>query len=148
MIETTKQVTQGQIKFLRALHEHGPMTAKELASVVKKDRKYTHSVVYALRESGVIERTLEGVDIDPHKRGRLSWRYKIAVPLESIEIKPKGNPSRRIPDEELMYAAILRNGGLTGHELQDQFRILYPHRSRKTIMTNILPKARQKGWCR
>ena len=143
---TTKQVTQGQIKFLRALHDHGPMTAKELADVVGKDVKYTHSVVYALRTSGVIERTLEGVY--PHAKGRMSWKYKLVVPLESIEIKPRSDPSRRIPDEEIRYVAILRNCGLTGHELQDQFRTLYPHRSRRTILSCIIPKARQKGWCR
>ena len=143
-----KQVTQGQIKFLRALYEHGPMTAKELASVVKKDRKYTHSVVYALRTLGVIERTLEGVDIDPHKRGRLSWRYKLVVPLESIEIKPKGDLSRRVPDEEILYVAILRNGGLTGHELEDQFQKVYPNRPKATIRSTIIPRAKRYGWCR
>ena len=146
MIETTKQVTQGQIKFLRALHEHCPMTTKELASVVKKDLKYTHSVVYALRESGLIERTLEGVY--PHTKGRMSWKYKLVVPLESIEIKPKGNPSRRIPDEQILYAAILRNGGLTGHELEDQFQKVYPDRPRSTIHSSVIPKAKRYGWCR
>ena len=143
---SSKAVTPSQIKFLRALHDRGPMTAKELASMVGKDLKYTHSVVYTLRESGLIERTLEGVD--PRTKGRVSWRYKLVVPLESVEIKLRSDSSRKVPDEEIRYVAILRNGGLTGHELEDQFQKVYPHRPETTIRSTIIPRAKRKRWCR
>ena len=143
---TLKQATRGQRKFIRALHDHGPMTAKELASAVESKYKYTLFVVHALHEAGLIEKTLEG--LDPSRDKRLAWRYKLAVPLESIEIKPQLNPSRRIPDEEVRYVAILRNGGMTGHELEDQFQKVYPDRPRSTIRSSVIPKAKRKGWCR
>ena len=143
---TPKQATLAQFKFIHILHDHGLMTTKEMADIHGTNVKYVYSVMRTLISAGIVEKTFEGVD--PSKDKRLAWRYKLIVPIESIEIKPRSNASRRIPDEEIRYAAILRNAGMTGHELEDQFQKVYPDRSRSTIRSGVIPKAKQKGWCR
>ena len=147
MTISIKKVTPSQIKFLRLLHDSGPLTARELASGIEKSIQYIHEIICSLREGGIIEKTFEGIDMNT--KGRLSWKYKLSVPIDSLSIKTRqtSQPSRRISDEEILYVAILRNAEMTGQELRTQFNSVYPNRSRGSIM-NIITKARQKRWCR
>ena len=148
--EPSKKVTPAQIKFLQLLHEHGPMTAFELAGGVGKSIQYAHQVIRELREEEIIEKTLEGIDTSVTRK-HLAWKYKLTVPIESISIRARISPPHKILDEEIRYAAILRNAppecGMTGQDLQNQFRAMYPHRSGGTLRLRIIPKARQKKWC-
>ena len=140
----SKAVTPAQVKFLHLLHERGPMTVKEMASTLEKSVQYVNQTILELREKGIIEKTFEGIDPSVPI---LSWKYKLSVPPDSVAIRTRHIP-HRISDEEVRYAAKLRNEGLTGRELQDQFRSKYPHRSKKSILVNIIPRARRYGWCR
>ena len=142
--ESSKAVTPAQVKFLRLLHECGLLTVKEMASALGKSVQYVNQTVLELREKKIIEKTFEGIDPSVPI---LSWKYKLSVPLDSVAIRTRHIP-RRISDEEVRYAAILRNEGMTGRELRAQFRVLYPHRSEKSILVNIIPRARRYGWCR
>ena len=141
---SSKAVTPAQVKFLRLLHECGPMTVKEMAGEMGKSVQYVNQTVLELREKGIIEKTFEGID---PSTPILSWKYKLSVPIESVPIRTRHIP-HRISDEEVLYAAILRNGKMTGRELRAQFRAVYPHRSEKSILVNIIPRARRYGWCR
>ena len=143
---SSKTVTPAQLKFLHLLHDRGPLSANELAGEMGKSRQYAHAIIREMREKGIIEKTLEGIDTSEERI--LSWRYKLAVSINSITISTRRTPSSRIPDEEILYAAILRNSGMTGRELQDQFRSKYPHRSVGSLLGNIIPRARQRKWCR
>ena len=144
----SKAVTPAQVKFLRLLHERGPMTVKEMAGEMGKSIQYVNQTVLELREKGIIEKTFEGID---PSTPILSWKYKMSVPLDSVVIRTRHIP-HRISDEEVRYAAILRNAPpecrMTGRELQDQFRSKYPHRSKKSLLVNVIPRARRYGWCR
>ena len=141
---SSKAVTPSQIKFLRMLHDHGPMSVNELTDEMGKSKQYVYETMRALCEAGIIEKTYDGVDTTTTN---LSWNYKLSVPLDSINIKQRRIPYK-IPDEEILYAAILRNGGMTGRELRAQFRTVFPHRSEKTILASIIPNARHRKWCR
>ena len=146
--ESSKAVTPSQIKFLRLLHDHGPMSVNELTDEMGISKQYVYETMRALCEAGIIEKTYDGVDTT---MTNLSWNYKLSVPLDSINIKQRRIP-HKIPDEEILYAAILRNAppecGMTGRELRAQFRTVYPHRSEKTILASIIPNARHRKWCR
>jgi len=54
----------------------------------------------------------------------------------------------QITDEEILYAAILRNDGLLGRRLTDQFRKVYPDRSHECVLKQIVSKAKDEGLCR
>ena len=142
--ESSKAVTPAQVKFLHLLYERGPMTVKEISSVLEKSIQYVNQTILELREKEIIEKTFEGID---PSTPILSWKYKLSVPLDSVAIRTRHIP-HRISDEEVLYAAILRNGKMTGRELRAQFRAVYPHRSEKSILVNIIPRARRYGWCR
>ena len=144
----SKTVTPAQMKFLRLLNDCGPMTANELSGRMGKSVQYAHQVMRELRKEGIIEKTLEGTNED---MGTLAWRYKLSVLIDSLNIKARRTSPRRIPGEEVRYAAILRNAPpecrMTGRELQDQFRMVYPDSSRRSIL-RIISRARRNGWCR
>ena len=141
---SSKAVTPAQVKFLRLLHEREPMTALELAGEMGLSIQYVHAIIRELREGGMIEKTLDGIDMMTSER-RLAWKYKLAVSIDELNVKAHQTHLRRISDEEILYAAILRNSGMTGRGLQDQFHAVYPNRTRGSIV-NIVTKARQKKW--
>ena len=140
---SSKTVTPAQVKFLRLLHDRGPMTALELAGGMGKSIQYAHAIIRELRDGGMIEKTLEGIDMNSERR--LAWKYKLSMSIESIAVRAHRTPSHRIPDEEILYAAILRNSGMTGQDLLNQFMIVYPRRTRGSIV-NIITRARQRKW--
>jgi len=56
----------------------------------------------------------------------------------------RGEP---VSDAEILYAAILRNGNMTGQQLIAQFRKVFPEREKYGIK-NIVHKARDQKLCR
>lgn len=54
---------------------------------------------------------------------------------------------RSVLDAEILYAAILRNGNMTGQQLTTQFLKVFPERGEYGIK-NIVQKARVQGLCR
>lgn len=52
-----------------------------------------------------------------------------------------------VPDIEILYAAILRNGNMTGQQLTTQFNKVFPDRNVYGVK-NIVLKARVQGLCR
>ena len=53
---------------------------------------------------------------------------------------------RSVSDSEILYAAILRNGNMTGQQLTTQFRKVFPERGIYGIK-NIVHKARVQKLC-
>ena len=139
----SKTVTPAQIKFLRLLNDCGPMTVNEVADVLGKSRQYAYAVMRELWGTGIVEKTFEGIDASTQRN--LSWKYKLSMPIDSIGIKTR-QTSRRIPDEEILYVAILRNSKMTGQDLKTQFNVVYPNRPRGSIV-NIITNARRKKLC-
>ena len=146
---SSKTVTPAQIKFLHLLHERGPLTANELAGDMGKSVQYAHQIIRELRERGIIEKTYEGIDMTER---HLSWKYKLSIPIDEIDVRARLSPPHKIPEEEVLYVAILRNAppecGMTGQNLVNQFKTVFPHRAEGSLRSRIIPRARREGWCR
>jgi|LGVF01.1.fsa_nt_gb hypothetical protein len=54
---------------------------------------------------------------------------------------------KSVSNAEILYAAILRNGNMTGQQLTTQFIKVFPERGIYGIK-NIISKARAQGLCR
>lgn len=77
-----------------------------------------------------------------------AYNYMLTAPYSELDIIIRDNATGApITDAEVQYAAKLRNAGMTGQQLKDQHRKLYPHRSPRAI-GNIVMTARTRGLCR
>ena len=133
------QVTPKQNEYLLEL-DNGPKLSSEFS--YPTDRAY--KMLYRLKSAGIVKATISNERTN-------EYTYSLAIPYtEMMEngLKISNEVSRRtIPDEEILYAAILRNAGLTGQRLSSVFRTKYPDRSKHGIK-NIINKARNNRWCR
>ena len=133
------QVTPKQNEYLLEL-DNGPKLSSEFSYSTER----AYKMLYKLRSAGLVKSTIANERKNEHT-------YSLAIPYtEMMEngLKISNGVSRRtIPDEEILYAAILRNAGLTGQRLSSVFRTKYPNRSKHGIK-NIINKARNNRWCR
>jgi DNA-binding MarR family transcriptional regulator len=137
------QVTPNQNEYLLRLEEK-PMTTRDLML----DRMVTIAaagrIIKKLKEAGLVESTRKFGE-----RGNILI-HKLVKPYSKlmIDVKiSKRNTKVLITDEEILYAAILRNAGMTGQRLSDQYLKVFPKRGKGAIK-NIVGKARNAELCR
>lgn len=134
------KVTELQNEYLLLLKD-GPKTTRELADEVDRSMAAANKIIKKLSNKKL-------VTIGTKQGGRgLTYLYTLTKPYDEMVLEitanATGNP---IPEEEILYAAILRNGILVGQRLTDQYQKLYPHRTRKSI-GNIVGTARRRRLC-
>ena len=133
------QVTPKQNEYLLEL-DNGPKLSREFNNPTAR----AYKMLCKLRSAGLVEATISN-------ERKNEYTYSLAIPYtEMVENGLKisnGVSKRKIPDEEILYAATLRNAGLIGQRLTSVFRMKYPDRSKHGIK-NIINKARNKRWCR
>ena len=133
------QVTPKQNEYLLEL-DNGPKLSSEFSYSTER----AYKMLYKLRSAGLVKATISN-------ERKNEYTYSLAIPYtEMMEngLKISNTVSRRtILDEEILYAVILRNAGLTGQRLSSIFRKKYPNRSKHGVK-NIINKARNNKWCR
>lgn len=134
------KVTERQNEYLLLLKD-GPMTTKELSEGVGSSMAAAAKILKKLNnEKLVATRKMR------RGRGR-SNLHSLTKPYSEMVLEITANATGiPIMEEEILYAAILRNGELIGQRLTNQFSKLYPHRTSKSI-SNIVMTARRRRLC-
>lgn len=134
-------VTHRQHEYLLKLSE-GPKTTRELVLHFGVIDNSAYRMIHKLVDKGLVaSKRMLGVVGNIHI-------HRLVKPYDTLDLtiqncRGGGNP-RKIPDEEILYAAILRNGALVGQRLYWQFRRLFPDRSDSSIK-HIVGIARNRG---
>lgn len=134
------KITAKQNEYLIMLKE-GPKTTRELSEEISASMAAAFKILKTLHGKKL-------VTISAKSKGRERTNiHSLAKPYGEmvLEISAKATPTP-IPEEEILYAAILRNGILVGERLTNQYQKLYPHRTRKAI-GNIVMTARRRRLC-
>ena len=134
-------LTHRQHEYLMKLSE-GPHTTRELMLHFGVTINSTYRMLHKLVAKGLVEsERMRGVLGNVHI-------HRLIKPYDTLDLTIKNNcgrnTARRIPDEEILYAAILRNGDMVGQRLYGQFKRLFPDRSDSSIK-NIVGIARIRG---
>lgn len=138
------QVTKKQNEYLLQLSS-GPKTTRDLMLSQMVTMEAAGRMIKKLKKKGLVESTRKYGG-----RGNI-LNHRLVTPYPELEKKgiiitnkTAGTP---IPEEEILYAAKLRNGGLIGQRLTDKYHKKYPHRKPKAIK-NIVIKAKAERLCR
>ena len=141
---------KGRILLSARLHEYlleivdGPKTTGDLVLSQMVSANSCSKAMKKLRGLGLVRS--EQV---PGRRGR-TFRHSVVgdyeVWKERIKIEFTSCPSP-ISEGEVLYAALLKNGGLTGWELVAQYQVVFPHKSRAAI-DHIKSMASRRRLCR
>lgn len=138
------QVTKKQNEYLLQLSS-GPKTTRDLMLSQMVTMESAGRMIKKLKKKGLIESTRKYGG-----RGNI-LNHRLATPYSELEKKGMIIKNRSegtlVPDEEILYAAILRNAGLIGQRLTDQYQKKYSHRRPRAIK-NVVIKARAEGLCR
>ena len=134
-------LTHRQNEYLLKLSA-GPHTTRDLVLHFGVTGNAAYRMLHKLVDKGLVEsERMQGVLGNIHI-------HRLTKPYDTLKITIKNNRGganpRRIPDEEILYVAILRNGGMVGQRLYGQFRRLFPDRSDSSIK-NIVGIARRRG---
>lgn len=134
----TIEVTPKQNEYLTKLDKE-PKTSKDFG--VTKDA--AAKMLSKLKKAGLVK--------SERMKGKTIFEYRLVKPYQELvedglRIISRGE-GMKVPDEEIFYAAILRNAGMTGRGLKDQYHKLYPNRT-KSGVTHIVGKARKRRLCR
>ena len=135
-------VTKKQNEYLLQLKD-GPKTTNDLMRSFMISMATASKMLKIIRDAGLIE--------SPHAEGvQGNVRvHSLITPYDEMV----GNgmivstTARSITDKEILYAAILRNAGLTGQRLHDQHQKVFPNRTAGGIK-NIVITARKRRLCR
>lgn len=119
-------VTHRQHEYLLKLSE-GPQTTRDLVLYFGVHDNAAYRMIHKLVAKGLVaSERMRGVVGNIHI-------HRLVKPYDTLDLTIKncrgGANPRRIPDVEILYAAILRNGGMVGQRLYGQFRRLFPDRS-------------------
>lgn len=135
------KVTAMQEEYLLLLKD-GPKTTREISEEVDRSMAAANKVIKKLS-------TKKLVTVGKKHGGRgLTYLYSLTKPYDEMSLEITANATGKpIPEEEILYAAILRNASMVGQRLTDQYRKLYPHRTHKSI-SNIVMTARRRRLCR
>ncbi|MCD4761253.1 hypothetical protein K8R42_05135 [bacterium] len=137
------EVTSTQNKYL-LLMQDGPKTTRDFMLGLMTSRSSVGKTLKNLRGKELVVSSRL-----PNSRGN-TMQHELATPyknlIENGLIVVKTTPAAAITDEEVMYAAILRNAGMTGQELVGQHRKVYPKRSYHSV-SGIVDKARARKLC-
>lgn len=123
-------VTHRQHEYLLKLSA-GPQTTRDLTLHFGVTDNAAYRMIHKLVAKGLVEsERMRGVVGNIHI-------HRLVKPYDTLDLTIKNyhrtsNP-RMIPNMEILYAAILRNGGMVGQRLCRQFRRLFPDRSDSSI---------------
>lgn len=138
------RVTPKQNEYLLQLAT-GPKTTQDLMRSFMASMATASKMLKIIRDAGLIE--------SPHAEGA-TGNVRIHSLISPYDQMIKAGltvttHNGRIPisEDEILYAAILRNAGLIGQQLHEQHRKVYPDRSAAGIK-NIVMTARRRGLCR
>ena len=136
------RVTPKQDTLLKELSS-GPKTRKDLAAALLISTNSVDKHLKKLRDAELIHSSkLRSASGNAHV-------YKLAAPYQKLNliVGTYSTTRHKILDEEVLYAAILRNAGLTGQGIGEIYLKKYPERTQNGIK-NIVLKARRQGLCR
>ena len=139
--EDTIRITSRQHGFLLAL-SGGHLSCKDVANAIGVSYATAALMLRRLRDAGVVRMR--------HISGKL-YVYELTAPYSELEKRiyvSDAHTGPPVSDMEARYYAILRNSGLTGLTLSDQYRKIFPHRSEKSVASNVHRIATKKRWCR
>ena len=136
------EVTTRQNEYLKELAT-GPKTTRDLVQSFMVSAASVGKILSILRDKGLVSSSrIAGV----HGNIRL---HKLTAPYSELSLVVKNlHKNIDITEEEVLYAAKLRNDGLTGQRLTNQYQKEFPHRPHRTIMNVVVQKARKRRLCR
>jgi len=138
------KVTEMQNDYLLLLEE-GPKTTNDLMRDRMVTMESASRMIRKLKKVGLVKSEKKpGCRGNPQDHS-LTMPYKEMV--EKGLIIKAHTEGLSITEQEVRYAAILRNEGLTGQRLSEQYRKAFPKRTKGAIK-NIVQKARKQGLCR
>jgi len=136
------EVTPTQNEYLKELAT-GPKTTRDLVLSFMVSAKSIGKMMSLLRDKGLVTSSRRA---GAHGNARI---HELTAPYSELNLVVKNRHKNiGITEEEILYAAILRNEGMTGHQLTDQYRKEFPHRRHRTILSVVVTKARNRGLCR
>jgi predicted ArsR family transcriptional regulator len=134
------KVTELQNEYLILLKD-GPKTTREISEEVDRSMAAANKVIKKLSTKKLVTTGKK------HGGRGLTYLYSLTKPYDEMSLEITANATGKpIPEEEILYAAILRNATLVGQRLSDQYQKLYPHRTQKSI-GNIVGTARRRRLC-
>lgn len=134
------KITAKQNEYLLLLKE-GPQTTRELSEEIGTSMSAAANILRNLRGKKLV--TTRKIC-----KGREQANvHSLTKPYSEMVLEISANAiTVPIQEEEILYAAILRNGTLVGQRLTNQYQKLYPHRTEKSI-SNIVMTARRRRLC-
>lgn len=134
-------ITPTQNEYLEHLAT-GPKTTRDFALELMVSGTSAAKILKKLRDAGLIRSwQKQGIgNIRIHELTDLYHNTKIIISTNRTGMG--------VSDEEIYYAAILRNAGLTGQQLTTQYNKIFPDRPPKGVLSTVLTKARKRKLCR
>lgn len=132
------QVTEKQNKYLLQL-AGGPQTTRDLMLSQMVSIHSAGKMIAKLRKDGLVQSAKKRGAIGNIREHKLIKSYQELV-KDGIEVVNRSY-NAEIPDAEILYVAILRNGLLTGQELVKQHLKIFPDRKPGGVR-HIVSKAR------
>ena len=139
------RVTTKQNEYLLQLAT-GPKTTNALVLSIMISAESVGRMMRKLSSKGLVESA-------PQKGGKgtgrgRSYTHKLTSPYSELNLTIYNNVNGSpIADEEILYAAILRNGLLLGQRLKAQYLKVFPDQTPAAI-DNIITTAKKRGLCR
>jgi DNA-binding IscR family transcriptional regulator len=143
------EVTPRQNEYLKQLAKAGPQTTRDFTLLLMISTGSAAKMLKKLRESKLVcSQKLKGAIGNVHI-------HELTAPYADLNIIVTtgghgGGSSvhRQAKEEEILYAAILRNAGLLGQRLTNQYRKVYPDRPESCVLKQIVTEAKKRGLCR
>jgi DNA-binding MarR family transcriptional regulator len=133
-------VTKKQNEYLLQLAT-GPKTTNDLMRSIMVSMATAGKIIAKVRDKGLIVSSRI-----PGTRGKV-FEHTLVKPYSKLNIIIRNGTRNQTTEEEILYAAILRNAGLIGQRLAEQFRKVFPNRKPAAIKNNVM-KARERRLCR
>jgi hypothetical protein len=137
------KVTENQNRYLLLLEEE-PRTTNDFMRELTVTMEAAGRMMRKLKSVGLVKSKKTKGRGNPQEHSLTKPYAEIVEKGLSIRAKATGP---LVTDQEVRYAAELRNAGMTGQELTAQHRKVYPDRAMNGV-SNVVDKARKKGLCR
>ena len=137
------ELTSRQHEYILELSE-GAKTIQEIAQIVGISSANVSKRIAELREMGIVKSRWVTSD------GRRLYMHELIRSYEELVSRGfvvKNYNRKIITMEEIYYAAILTNGGMTGIQKTEQYQKVYPDRTRFALK-NIGTLAKRMHLCR
>jgi len=138
------EVTTTQNEYLKELAT-GPKTTHDLVLSKMVCANSVSKIIKRLRDAGLVSSSRrDGI----HGNAKV---HELITPYQELDLVVKNhhyNQGIPVSEEEVLYAAKLRNDGLTGRRLTAQHQKRYPYRRHHIILNSVVAKARKRGLCR